>query len=62
MAKYRVKQYFSWGRLNLEKDQVVEAKAYEHGLLITIWGTTETILVGKGALEMMVKLGKLEAA
>lgn len=62
MQRYRVKKYFQWGSLFLEKGQVIEIVPDEFGLRVNSAGQNESILVSKGAEQSMLKIGNIEEA
>ena len=60
IKRYRVIKYFQWGRLSLEKGQIVEISPTEWGELVTLYGdASKQQPIGSGAAESMVQLGKL---
>jgi hypothetical protein len=59
MAQYRVKQYFQWGPLSLEKEQILEANEVEYGWRVSVLGGEDSIIVTRQALNWMVESDRI---
>lgn len=63
MKKYKVIDYFQWGKLSLEKGQVITVEDHpdwENSSIVTIYGTNKTQPVSKKAEETMVYFKKIK--
>lgn len=59
--KYKVLQYFQWGRLKLEKGQSIDIEHIDHKTaeIRTSHNPTQIQPINQRAIETMIQLGKI---